>query len=52
MIGLVFLRQLFLVRTKRIRRVVLDEEVLMDVVVDVAALLPGMYLRGFQSPPR
>ena len=23
-----------------------------SMVVDVAALLPGMYLRGFQSPPR
>ena len=48
-IGLVFLRQLFLVRTRRTRRkrrVARDKEVL----VDVAALLPGDIVEGFSEP--
>ena len=50
MIGLVFLRQLFLVRIRGIRRVARDEEVLVDVVVDVATLLPGDVVEGFSEP--
>jgi hypothetical protein len=50
MIGLVFLRQLFLVWTRRIRRVARDEDVLMDVVVDVVTLLPGDVVEGFSEP--